>query len=35
MDAALQKRRRLENDLRNALRKNQLYLDYQPQFDLG
>jgi diguanylate cyclase (GGDEF)-like protein len=34
MDAALQKRRRLENDLRNALRKNQLYLDYQPQFDL-
>jgi len=35
MDAALQKRRRLENDLRNALRKNQLYLDYQPQFGLG
>ena len=35
MDAALQKRRRLENDLRNALRKSQLYLDYQPQFDLG
>ena len=35
MDAALQKRRRLENDLRNALRKNQLYLDYQPQFDLA
>lgn len=34
MDAALQKRRRLENDLRSALRKNQLYLDYQPQFDL-
>jgi predicted signal transduction protein with EAL and GGDEF domain len=34
MDAALQKRRRLENDLRNALRKNQLYLDYQPSFDL-
>jgi diguanylate cyclase (GGDEF)-like protein len=34
MDAALQKRRRLETDLRNALRKNQLYLDYQPQFDL-
>jgi EAL domain-containing protein (putative c-di-GMP-specific phosphodiesterase class I) len=34
MDAALQKRRQLENDLRNALRKNQLYLDYQPQFDL-
>jgi diguanylate cyclase (GGDEF)-like protein len=34
MDAALQKRRRLENDLRNALRKNQLYIDYQPQFDL-
>ena len=34
MDAALQKRRRLENDLRAALRKNQLYLDYQPQFDL-
>jgi len=34
MDAALQKRRRMENDLRNALRKNQLYLDYQPQFDL-
>jgi EAL domain-containing protein (putative c-di-GMP-specific phosphodiesterase class I) len=34
MDAALQRRRRLENDLRNALRKNQLYLDYQPQFDL-
>ncbi|HLC08610.1 MAG TPA: EAL domain-containing protein, partial [Methyloceanibacter sp.] len=34
MDAALQKRRKLENDLRNALRKNQLYLDYQPQFDL-
>jgi diguanylate cyclase (GGDEF)-like protein len=34
MDAALQKRRRLENDLRSALRKQQLYLDYQPQFDL-
>ena len=30
MDAALQKRRRLENDLRNALRKNQLYLDISP-----
>jgi len=24
----------MENDLRNALRKNQLYLDYQPQFGL-
>ena len=35
MDAALQKRRRLENDLRNAIRKCQLYLDYQPQFDLA
>jgi diguanylate cyclase (GGDEF)-like protein len=35
MDAALQKRRRLEADLRAALRKNQLYLDYQPQFDLN
>ncbi|MGH6736471.1 MAG: putative bifunctional diguanylate cyclase/phosphodiesterase [Methyloceanibacter sp.] len=35
MDAALQKRRRLENDLRNAIRKNQLYLDYQPQFGLN
>ena len=34
MDAALQKRRRLEADLRAALRKNQLYIDYQPQFDL-
>jgi EAL domain-containing protein (putative c-di-GMP-specific phosphodiesterase class I) len=34
MDAALQKRRRLEHDLRTALRKKQLYLDYQPQFDL-
>ena len=34
MDAALQKRRRLEHDLRAALRKKQLYLDYQPQFDL-
>ena len=34
MDAALQKRRRLESDLRSALRKNQLYLDYQPQFGL-
>ena len=34
MDAALQKRRRLETDLRAALRKNQLYIDYQPQFDL-
>jgi diguanylate cyclase (GGDEF)-like protein len=34
MDAALQRRRRLEYDLRNALRKNQLYFDYQPQFDL-
>jgi predicted signal transduction protein with EAL and GGDEF domain len=32
MDAALQKRRRLEADLRAALRKNQLYLDYQPQW---
>jgi EAL domain-containing protein (putative c-di-GMP-specific phosphodiesterase class I) len=35
MDAALQKRRRLEGDLRQALRKNELYIDYQPQFDLG
>lgn len=35
MDAALQRRRRLESDLRNALHKNQLYLDYQPQFDLA
>jgi len=35
MDAALQKRCHMENDLRNAIRKNQLYLDYQPQFDLG
>ncbi|HML91624.1 EAL domain-containing protein [Methyloceanibacter sp.] len=35
MDAALQKRRRLETDLRNAIRKNQLYLDYQPQFGLS
>lgn len=34
MDAALQKRRQLETDLRKALRKNELYLDYQPQFDL-
>jgi diguanylate cyclase (GGDEF)-like protein len=34
MDAALQKRRRLENDLRNAIRKNQFYLIYQPQFGL-
>lgn len=34
MDAALQKRRRLERDLRIALRKDELYLDYQPQFDL-
>ncbi len=34
MDAALQKRRRLEHELRAALRKKQLYLDYQPQFDL-
>ena len=34
MDAALQKRRQLENDLRRALRTNELYLDYQPQFDL-
>ena len=35
MDAALQRRRRLEHDLRNAIRKNQLYLDYQPQFGLS
>ncbi|MEM8575845.1 MAG: EAL domain-containing protein [Pseudomonadota bacterium] len=35
MDAALQRRRRLEHDLRNAIRKNQLYLDYQPQFGLN
>jgi diguanylate cyclase (GGDEF)-like protein len=34
MDAALQKRRQLENDLRRAVRKSELYLDYQPQFDL-
>ena len=34
MDAALQKRRQLENDLRRALSKKELYLDYQPQFDL-
>ena len=34
MDAALQRRQRLEHDLRQALRKNQLYIDYQPQFDL-
>jgi diguanylate cyclase (GGDEF)-like protein len=35
MDAALQRRQRLENDLRQALRKNELSIDYQPQFDLG
>jgi diguanylate cyclase (GGDEF)-like protein len=35
MDAALQRRRRLEHDLRNAIRKKQLYLDYQPQFGLS
>lgn len=35
MDAALQRRRRLEHDLRNAIRKHQLYLDYQPQFGLS
>jgi diguanylate cyclase (GGDEF)-like protein len=35
MDAALQKRRRRENDLRKALHRNELHLDYQPQFDLG
>jgi predicted signal transduction protein with EAL and GGDEF domain len=34
MDAALQRRQRLEHELRNALRMNQLYLDYQPQFNL-
>ena len=35
MDAVLQRRRRLENDLRKALRKKtELYIDYQPQFDL-
>ena len=34
MDAALQRRQRLENDLRQALRKNELHIDYQPQFDL-
>ena len=35
MDAALQRRQRLEHDLRQALRKNELSIDYQPQFDLG
>jgi diguanylate cyclase (GGDEF)-like protein len=34
MDAALQRRQRLEHDLRQALRKNELSIDYQPQFDL-
>nr|WP_169822934.1 bifunctional diguanylate cyclase/phosphodiesterase [Methyloligella halotolerans] len=34
MDAALQKRRRLENDLRVAVRKGELRVEYQPQFDL-
>lgn len=34
MDAALQKRRRLENDLRLAIRNEQLGVEYQPQFDL-
>ena len=34
MDAALQHRQRLENDLRQALRKNELSIDCQPQFDL-
>jgi diguanylate cyclase (GGDEF)-like protein len=35
MDAALQRRQRLEHDLRQALRKNELSIDDQPQFDLG
>ncbi|XSG81789.1 MAG: putative bifunctional diguanylate cyclase/phosphodiesterase [Methyloligella sp. ZOD6] len=34
MDAALQKRRKLENDLRVAVRKGELRVEYQPQFDL-
>ncbi len=34
MDAALQKRRRLENELRVAVRKGELRVEYQPQFDL-
>ncbi len=34
MDAALQKRRRLEHELRQALSKKELFIDYQPQFDL-
>jgi diguanylate cyclase (GGDEF)-like protein len=34
MDAALQRRQRLETDLRQALRKGELHIDYQPQFDL-
>lgn len=35
MDAALQRRRRLEHELRQALARKELYIDYQPQFDLG
>lgn len=35
MDEQMQKRRRLEQDLRGALAAGQIELHYQPQFDLG
>jgi diguanylate cyclase (GGDEF)-like protein len=34
MDQAIQYRRAMANDLRLALRNNELHIDYQPQFDL-
>ena len=34
MDRAIQVRRSLAGDLRHALRKNELHIHYQPQFDL-
>ncbi|MCC2113769.1 MAG: diguanylate cyclase, partial [Hyphomicrobiales bacterium] len=34
MDVALQKRRRLEHDMRQALQREQFELHYQPQYDL-
>jgi diguanylate cyclase (GGDEF)-like protein len=35
MGAQVEARKTLENDLRHALKRNELFLEYQPQFDLA